>query len=328
MHVGEQRPAAPARRLRADLLVVEQGGDGEVRHRAAAAASAEIAAQHDTWLSSRPLAISDRRRRARRPAARRRGTGPRTPAPTPACSASQSANVAVADVDPVAHTGRRCDVAVEHQPALVDVAVEVDRQLRHPRDRLGDVDQRRRPVGGDDPPGDPEVAVEPAVEQRTAVHLDAEQPPVGDRLVGSGVDAQAGRVGVGADDAQTPPGCRRPAPGDEGAAAPDEPGGGTGAPRAASRSPRRTRRRRAARRPVARRATATARSRGSRAGPARADHSIDSCHDDSLRAANAGRIGPVTVRRTKIVATLGPASDATRPPCEQSCSAPAPTCAA
>ena len=81
---------------------------------------------------------------------------------------------------------------IEHQPALVDLAVEVDRQLRHAGDRFVDVDQRGRAVGSDDAAGDAEIAVEPAVEQHAAVDLDAEEPPVGDELVGMGVDAQPG----------------------------------------------------------------------------------------------------------------------------------------
>ena len=93
-------------------------------------------------------------------------------------------------------------VLVEDQALVVDVAVEMDRELRHAGDRLVDVDERRRTVAADDPAGDAEVAVEPAVQQRAAVDLDAERAPVGDRLVGMRVDPQTGGVGVGADDPQ------------------------------------------------------------------------------------------------------------------------------
>ena len=113
-------------------------------------------------------------------------------------------------------------VPIEHEAAVVDLAVEVNRQLRHPCDGLAHVDQRRRPVGGDDPPGDPEISIEPAVEQRTAVHLDAEEPPVGDCLVGMGMDAQARRVGVGTNDAQARRATVAKTPGNEGASASGE----------------------------------------------------------------------------------------------------------
>ena len=91
---------------------------------------------------------------------------------------------------------------VEQQALVVDVAVEVDRQLRYPRHRFVDVDEGDRAVAADDPAGDPQVAVEPAVQQHPAVDLDAERAPGGRDLIGVRVDPQPGGVGVRADDPQ------------------------------------------------------------------------------------------------------------------------------
>ena len=137
----EQRPGGAGRALRADLLVVEQGDDAMWPPSAAASASASTAAQHETWLSSRPLASSE----------------PSAPSTAGAVRSyrhsSHDADVAVAGADllgqpvgelarpaatPEPHTGREVLLLVEHQAALVDVAVEVDRQLRHAADRLVD----------------------------------------------------------------------------------------------------------------------------------------------------------------------------------------------
>ena len=53
-------PDAPVVAGRADLLVVEQGDHRDVVGSARRRRSAVVAAQHDTWLSSRPLASSER----------------------------------------------------------------------------------------------------------------------------------------------------------------------------------------------------------------------------------------------------------------------------
>jgi hypothetical protein len=109
---------------------------------------------------------------------------------------------------------------VEYEALLVDVAVEVDGELRHPRDRLVNVDEGRRAVGHHEPAGDAEVAVEPAVEEHASVDLDAELAPARPLDVRSGFEPQSGGVGVRADDPEREraalPGA---APGDEGAAA-------------------------------------------------------------------------------------------------------------
>ena len=122
-------------------------------------------------------------------------------------------------------------VPVEDEAAVVDLSIKVDRQLRDTGDWLVDVDQCRGAVGGDDAAGDTEVAIQPAVQQRAAVHLDAEQLPIGDGLVSMGMDAQPRRVGVCADDAYTARHAVGPTPGHEGTAAPGETGGRQRRPR-------------------------------------------------------------------------------------------------
>ena len=86
--------------------------------------------------------------------------------------------------------GRHVDLPVEHETTLVDITVEVDRQLRDASDRFGDVDEHVGAVGVHQPPGDAEVAVQPAVQQHAAVDLHGELPPTGPRAVGMGLDAQ------------------------------------------------------------------------------------------------------------------------------------------
>ena len=149
------------------------------------------------------------RRRARRPAARRTGTAPRTPGRRRPGALGDPRRERRSP-SRVAHTGRQVGLAVEDEAALVDVAVEVDGELRHAGDRL--VPRRRAsadPSASDEAPGDAEVAVEPAVEQHPAVDLDVELAPAGAAAVGVRLDAQARGVGVGADEADR---RGRPAP--------------------------------------------------------------------------------------------------------------------
>ena len=149
------------------------------------------------------------RRRARRRAGGRRGTVPRTPARRPARSPIQAAKLSPRASRLGGPHRTKVHVPVEDEATVVDLSIEMDRQLRDTGDWLVDVHQRRRAVGGDDAAGDAEVAIEPAVQQRAAVHLDAEQPPIGDGLVSMGMNAQPRRVGVCTDDAQTVRTCRR-----------------------------------------------------------------------------------------------------------------------
>ena len=90
-------------------------------------------------------------------------------------------------------------LAVEQEPSLADLTVEVDRQLRHPQDRSVDPDQAHLdpPLGADGhPAGQAEVAVEPGVDQRAAVDLHAELAPAGPAGVGLRPDPQVRAVGV------------------------------------------------------------------------------------------------------------------------------------
>ena len=117
-------------------------------------------------------AATGRRRAATRPA-RRTATAPTTPARRRARPAlrSTSANSPIAGEPDAPHRAEML-LRVEHEPDGVDLAVEVHGELGHAGDRLVDVDERRRSVGGDQPPGDAEVAVEPRVVEDAAVHLD------------------------------------------------------------------------------------------------------------------------------------------------------------
>ena len=75
-------------------------------------------------------------------------------------------------------------LAVEHQALVVDLAVEVDRELRHAQDRAVDQEQARsagRAVAHDHAAREPEVAIEPRVQERAAVDLDRQLAPAGAR---------------------------------------------------------------------------------------------------------------------------------------------------
>jgi hypothetical protein len=109
---------------------------------------------------------------------------------------------------------RQVSLLVQHQ-SVVDLPVEVDRQLRDPQERSGP-HQVLGAVAGDQPPGQLELTVQPGVEQRPAVDLDAcLQPavPAGGR---PRLELEARRVGVRADDAvrRGGPGSRRDRPGE------------------------------------------------------------------------------------------------------------------
>ena len=117
-------------------------------------------------------------------------------APTPPTSPSTPGLVG----EPVGERRRPSDrrprpasggLAVEHQAALVDVAVEVDGQLRDPGQRLGDVDERRRcRRRATTRPAMPRSRSSQLVEQHAAVDLDAELAPAGRAAVGPRLDAQ------------------------------------------------------------------------------------------------------------------------------------------
>jgi hypothetical protein len=88
---------------------------------------------------------------------------------------------------------------VQLQAVVVDPAVEVDGQLRDPHDRVR-AHQLGPPVGQHHPPGEAELAVQPGVEQRAAVDLQAQLGVAEAAEVRLRLDREAGRVGVGADD--------------------------------------------------------------------------------------------------------------------------------
>src|SRR5690606_16131352 len=153
--------------------------------------------------------------------------------------------------------GGEVGLGVHLQPGGVDLAVEVDGELRDGAD--GPVDPQQPDHGAAavaadrHPPRQAQVAVEPAGEQGPAVDLDPELARARPHEVGLGLDAQVGAVGVGADDPEAvvglvprarDPGDERPAPDDEpparlarprrvlgqpGEARLGEPGGGRGA---------------------------------------------------------------------------------------------------
>ena len=91
---------------------------------------------------------------------------------------------------------------VEDEASVVDVAVEVDCQLRNATDRLVDNDIDGRAVVQLDSAGDSQIPIEPRVDQRPAVDLDAQLLPTNATRIGARLDAQPGRVGVGADEPQ------------------------------------------------------------------------------------------------------------------------------
>ena len=95
--------------------------------------------------------------------------------------------------------------------ALVDGAVEVDRELGHAQERARDVDQHGGAVVEREAAREAEVAVEPGVPERAAVDLDADLPPAAAPGVGVRLDLERRRVGVREVHPQRP-GLRRPGP--------------------------------------------------------------------------------------------------------------------
>ena len=84
----------------------------------------------------------------------------------------------------VAQAPHRAEVllGVQEQPVGGDLPVEVDGELRHPEQRPVDEEEplgRAVAVADHHPAREPEVAVEPRVEERAAVHLDGELPVAG-----------------------------------------------------------------------------------------------------------------------------------------------------
>ena len=142
----------------------------------AAAARAVVAAQHDTRLSRRPLASMDRVRAE--DAGRLDVVEAELPPRRCPVERGHAAQPLLEVERQVGRPhGRQMGLAVEHEAALVDVTVEMDGELRNACDRRVDVHEGRFAVRRQHPPGHSEVAVEPAVQEHTAVHLDAELAP-------------------------------------------------------------------------------------------------------------------------------------------------------
>ena len=112
-----------------------------------------------------------------------------------------------------------------------------------------------------DPAGQAQLAVEPGVEQRAAVHLHPQLLPAAAADVGLRLQHEAGRVGVRADDPVRGDraGRLRDPPGQQGAVADEKSGLRLGAPLVLSRAARRIRRLRACAHPRRPRAGPTAR---------------------------------------------------------------------
>ena len=87
-------------------------------------------------------------------------------------------------------TGAVCSWRSSFTPVLVRRPVEVDGQLRDAHDRPG-ADQPLLAAGEDHPTGQPELAVQPGVEQRAAVDLHPQLLPAGRTDVGPGLQHEA-----------------------------------------------------------------------------------------------------------------------------------------
>jgi hypothetical protein len=149
------------------------------------------AAQHDAWLSRRPEANIDCVRTDDR------GTLHVVQAQLP------PGGVGVESADfseprgelawrrvPDAPDRGEVLLGVEGQAAVVDLTVEVHGELRNPGDRLATLTNDVDPSATDHPAGDAEVAVEPAVVEDAAVHLDTELLPSESAGVGTRLDPQ------------------------------------------------------------------------------------------------------------------------------------------
>ena len=170
---GDRVDGGPAR----DLVVEPPGGEQRLGRRRAPPAACDRTG----------TAPTRRRRRRRR---RRQAAG------QPARRTRRRA------AHPMPHTGVRCCCLSSTRPRSLTsrsrwMASCGTRQIAS---STRDVDGRA--VAQHDAAGDAEVAVEPRVDQRAAVDLDAELLPTDAAGVGPRLDAQARRVGVGADEPQ------------------------------------------------------------------------------------------------------------------------------
>ena len=132
--------------------------------------------------------------------------------------------------------GDQVGLAVEQQALLVDVAIEMYGQLGNPHDRTVDADQHLSNVAvspNRQSSREPEITIEPRVQEYTAVHVDTQLPESGARPVGVGPHPEVGAVRVCADDPEAALGqvMIARAPGNQRAAPADGPEAGLGGPR-------------------------------------------------------------------------------------------------
>ena len=158
-----------------------------------------------------PTTAATGRRRAPTRPARRTATAPTTPGRRRARPARRSTRrTRRPPANPTPHTGLRCCCVSSTQPDGVHLAVEVHGELRaRGRSARATSTSADGAVGGDQPPGDAEVAVEPRVVEDAAVHLDGELLPPERTGVGMRLHPQARRVGVATDDAERQGGVGR-----------------------------------------------------------------------------------------------------------------------
>ncbi len=179
--VAQQRARSASARLAADLLVVERAPAprcATTRRRASAA----VPHHTETRLSSRPDAMSS-------PSTPSTDGGARSCVMTSHATTSSAATSSSFAEEPrerpvlgsarVPTSAPRAAGGRAPRP-LVHVTVEVDRELGQPEERAIDLDEPDFPRTQRDPTGEAEVAVEPRVDQRAAVHVDAELAVAGD----------------------------------------------------------------------------------------------------------------------------------------------------
>ena len=108
--------------------------------------------------------------------------------------------------------GRQVLLRVELQTLVLDLAAEVDGEVRDPQQRTREVDQHALQTGSDlqaDPARQREVAIQPGVQQHAAVGLDPDLSVAVGAQIRPRLDAQIRRIGVGAEDAEAALGRRR-----------------------------------------------------------------------------------------------------------------------
>src|SRR5215218_7546474 len=124
----------------------------------------------------------------------------------------------------------RVPLLVQLEAIVVDSPIEVQRQLRDPGD--GPALHQRDATLGHQPAGHAKLAIEPGVEQRATIDLDAELSIARSPQVGLGLQLEAGRIRMATDHAKwrEPIGSGRNAPGHRRAFADQDVAPGRGIP--------------------------------------------------------------------------------------------------